>query len=242
MPRPLVLITMSRRVPVSKSEPSGPRVRPKRPELVLGDALPQALIAAGVTPVLLPPLLTPQAATELLERVDGLVLAGGYFDIHPKHYGEAPTGRIDSPDDARTLLELGLARAAISAELPCLGICGGLQAMAVATGGTLHQHVPELPGARDHEQATDPATPDHRVKLTSGLLQDIFGESVLVNSTHHQAVDDPGRLQIVGRAPDGVVEAAAGPGRFCIGVQWHPELLPSHAELFAAFSSACRTP
>lgn len=235
---------MGRRPLGPASTPNG-RVRPRRPEVVLKSALVESVQAAGGVPILLPPLSPGMAAgptvTMLVQHCDGVVLAGGAFDIHPSHYGHSVAGRLDAPDEGRTGLELALARHLLNGDTPVLGICGGLQAMAVAAGGSLHQHIPAaLPQAMDHEQPTDPTTPYHQVELEPGLLQDIFGTSIAVNSTHHQAIDSPGLLRIVGRAEDGVVEAAEGPGRWYAGVQWHPELLQQqHSALFDAFLKAC---
>jgi len=246
MPVPPIVIgiTMGHRDLGPAPTPNG-RVRPRRPEVVLKAALVEAVQATGAVAVLLPPLSkganANQTVDRLLTRLDGVVLAGGAFDIHPRHYGQQVEGRLDAPDEGRTGLELSLARRLLHSSTPVLGICGGLQALAVAAGGTLHQHIPDaFPGAIDHEQATDPATPAHLVKAEAGLLQDALGENILVNSTHHQAIDTPGALRIVGWAEDGVVEAAEGPGRWCVGVQWHPELL-AHDALFKSFFAACCT-
>ena len=238
MTRPLVAVTMGRR-PGPEST-STLRIRPARMEVVSKEALVLALQDAGAHVVLIPPTTTPDPA--FCAGFAGFVLAGGAFDIHPKHYGQAIRGRLDAPDDDRTHTELHLARYCLQHPAPVLGLCGGLQALAVAAAGTLHQHIPDaLPDALDHEQATDPATPDHPVDFEPGLLHDLLGPTTRVNSTHHQAIDDPGSLRVVGRSPDGVVEAVEGPGPFCVGVQWHPELLGSaHRSLFEAFVAACR--
>lgn len=202
------------------------------------------LRSAGLEPVLLPP--REGDSVGLVERVlavvDGVVIPGGAFDIHPRHYGQARTERLDHVDEGRTALELGLARRAMDQDLPVLGICGGMQVLAVAAGGTLIQDIAgQHPGAGEHEQPTDPAQPWHAVELDSGPLRDALGVTSAVNSTHHQAVLDPGTLTISGRAPDGVAEAVHHSGqRFCVGVQWHPELLDG--PLFAAFAAAIRNP
>ncbi len=237
MPRPLIAVTMGRRLSPSTTTPT--RVRPSRMEVVSKEALVLALQSAGARVALIPPTTAPDA--DFLDGFAGVLLAGGAFDIHPRHYGQAVSGRLDAPDEDRTHTELHLARACLARQLPVLGICGGLQALAVAAGGTLHQHIPDaLPDALDHEQPTDPATPWHPVRLEAGQLRNLLGPTTDVNSTHHQAIDHPGSLRITGRAPDGVVEAAEGPGRFCVGVQWHPELLDDNQQVvFDAFVEAC---
>jgi putative glutamine amidotransferase len=221
--------------------PSGPRVRPPRPEFFVGEAVVRALRRASLLPILLPPGEDPAAplAAWALDRVDGVVITGGAFDIHPHHYGAEVRGRIDAVDERRTALELLLARGCLHHGLPVLGICGGMQALAVAAGGSLVQDIAtERSGALEHEQPTDPAEPWHPVHLEGGPLREaIRGDLLRVNSTHHQAVAEPGALVVSGWAPDGVVEAVHHPRLpFAVGVQWHPELLEV-AETFAIFGA-----
>jgi putative glutamine amidotransferase len=227
----LVAVTCDRRAE-GPARP-GPRVRPARPEVFVGESVVMQVRAAGGRAVLLPPGDL-DAGIELLDVVGALVITGGAFDIHPHHYGQDVTARLDRVDEDRTLLELGLARAAVERGIPVLGICGGMQALAVALGGTLVQDIRTAdPTALDHEQATDPATTWHPLVTEHPLMP------AAVNSTHHQAVADPGPMRVIARAPDGVVEAVELPGaRFCVGVQWHPELLDG--ALFRALVGAGR--
>lgn len=181
---------------------------------------PEAVIRSGGVPVLLPP--QQDAAAELVGSVDGLILTGGP-DISATMYGQEPHPSNDLPRHLRDEFEVALYRQAREAGTPILGICRGLQIMAVAEGGYLTQHLPEV---------TDLV---HRVKLGTftehlatfepgSLAHGLLGEQMVVNSSHHQAVADPGRLLVTGRAADGTVEACEAPGSgFALGVQWHPE-------------------
>jgi putative glutamine amidotransferase len=175
----------------------------------------------------------PELPAALLDQIDGLVITGGDFDISPEVYGDTPRGaRLDAPKPARTAFELALLRGALARDLPVLGICGGMQLMAAATGGRLVQDVrDEIPGALEHEQPTSPAFPWHTVHLRAGTLlaRADGGDSIDVNSTHHQAVADPGAFEAWGWAPDGVLEALGDPAERRLGVQWHPELLEDDA-------------
>jgi len=181
----------------------------------------------GGTPLVLAPGGSAKERDALLVHVDAVVITGGHFDIHPQYYGKVATSRLDTTDAARTDMELALAHDCIRLEIPVLGVCGGMQVLAVAAGGTLVQDIlTEHPGAIDHEQATDPTEPWHPVHLDATSRLASMGEVIHVNSTHHQAVADPGEMRVTGRAPDGICEVIEIPShRFCVGVQWHPELL-----------------
>jgi putative glutamine amidotransferase len=206
---PVVLITMDR-----TDSPEGGFVR-------IGVDYVRAVCAAGGAPRLVPP--GERQIEALLRTASALVITGGAFDIHPRHYGQAITGRLDRVEASRTEMELALARAALDRGLPVLGVCGGMQVLAVADGGTLVQDLPPEP---PHEQPTDPAEPWHAVHLLPPL-SGWLGPEIAVNSTHHQAVDDPGRgFVVAGRSPDGVIEAMVHRAHpFAVGVQWHPERL-----------------
>jgi putative glutamine amidotransferase len=222
----VVAVTCDRRGEGPVPLPVPGRVRPPRPEVYVNVAVVDAVRAAGGEPVLLPP--DGDVVDFAVERCDAVVISGGAFDIHPRHYGEPVMARLDRTDDGRTSMELALARACIDHDVPVLGVCGGAQALAVAAGGRLWQDIlDQVSGATEHEQPTDPATPWHPVRLQPGLLRDLYGaDTIEVNSTHHQAVCDPGPLRVAGIAPDGVIEAIVHPARrFCVGVQWHPELI-----------------
>jgi len=222
----IVLVTAGGREGREATEPNSEgRLRPKSPEVWISETYITAIRAAGGTPIIVAP--NEQNIEQLLSACDAVVITGGHFDIHPSHYGAQQVGRIDNVDSGRTDTELAIARACIEKDIPVLGVCGGMQALAVAAGGTLIQDIStDLPNTSEHEQPTNPATPWHEVIFSKGKLYDLFGPKIDVNSTHHQSVEDPGTFIITGLAPDGVIEAIEQPNlRFCVGVQWHPELL-----------------
>jgi putative glutamine amidotransferase len=216
---------------------------PPHAEMALGMTYLRAIEAAGGMPVVLPPL---GDAVAYLDRLDGICLSGGP-DLDPDAYGaperHAELGPTEPGLDA---FELALARAADERGLPILGICRGAQALNVARGGTLHQH---LPGHRQTEPAT--AT-THTVHIEPGSrLADVAGPGRLrVNSFHHQAVDVLGHgLRVVARSADGIVEAIEASGRdshrFVLAVQWHAEGLtaqPRHRALFEQLVAASAAP
>jgi putative glutamine amidotransferase len=213
---------------------------PPHAEMALGMTYLRAIEEAGGMPVVLPPL---GDAVAYLDRLDGICLSGGP-DLDPDAYGaperHAELGPTEPGLDA---FELELARAADARGLPILGICRGAQALNVARGGTLHQH---LPGHRQTEPATATTHTVH-VEPDSRLAGVTGAGRLRVNSFHHQAVDVLGRgLRPVAHAADGIVEAieASGP-RLVLGVQWHAEGLisqPRHRALFAELVAACAAP
>ena len=207
---------------------NNPRVRPPRPEIFLSQALIHQVRTAGGVPVVLPAGGEDKVIDWTLNTLDAVIVSGGAFDIHPSLYGQAVAARIDEVQPERSLFEINLIRRCIKENKPLLGICGGMQALAVATGGTLIQDIEtQFPDALSHEQPSDPATAWHEVQFTDPWFVECYGQAKIdVNSTHHQAVDSAGACFISGRTVDGIVEAIRHPElNFCVGVQWHPELL-----------------
>ena len=206
----------------------------------------EAVLAAGGLPVLLPH--APAAAAAYLALLDGLVVTGGAFDVPPELYGEAPRRECGPLKPARTAFEKDLLEAALAARLPVLGVCGGMQLLNVVRGGTLFQDLVADAGLSGHEQPAPKDVPSHDARVAPGTqLASLVGEGALpVNSTHHQAVRDPGAGVLVSaRAPDGVVEAIELPDLpFALGVQWHPEAClrhdRRHAALYAGLVQAAR--
>jgi putative glutamine amidotransferase len=204
-----------------------------------------AIAGAGGLPLALPHL--PDLASQYLDRIDALVVTGGAFDVDPALYGDAARHATVTLKQGRTQAELALLEGALARNMPVLGICGGQQLLAVALGGSLIQHIPDaIPEALPHEQPNPRDEAGHVVAITPGTrLHAIVGrDSMRVNSSHHQAVRDPGPFAVIDAvAPDGVIEGIEdGRFHFCIGVQWHPEFLidPGDRRIFSALIAACR--
>ncbi len=177
--------------------------------------------AAGGIAVLLPP--QSELASPVVERLDGLIISGG-ADVDPDRYARPPhplTGGL-RPD--RDTWELSLLEAAQQAGLPTLGICRGLQVMAVHAGGQLQQHVPDVVGHDEHSPGPN-SFGWTSVRTTAGsLTRRLVGEDLQVSCHHHQAVSEHPGLIASARAADGTIEGIEHPDRpFWLAVQWHPE-------------------
>ena len=204
-----------------------------------------AVRAAGGVPLVLPH--EPTLVDHYMNLIDGLVVSGGAFDVDPALFGAETRHSTVTLKEGRTDFELRMTQAALAADKPVLGICGGQQLLAVALGGTLIQHIPdEVPSPLAHEQPNPRDQAGHDVTITPGTrLHEITGETrVPVNSSHHQSVKSvPPAIVVDAVASDGVIEGIEDPSRrFCIGVQWHPEfhISPADVRLFAAFVDAAR--
>jgi putative glutamine amidotransferase len=189
---------------------------------------------------------------EILEPFDGLLLVGG-GDVDPARSGVEPGGHLYGMEPDRDEFEISLLRAAERTELPTLCICRGMQVMNVAFGGTLHGHLPDLPGLLEHGVPTAGTQTIHEVEVDSEsrLFAATHRSELSCSSHHHQGVDRVGDgLAVTGRSPDGLVEAIELPVRgeddlrFFLGVQWHPEDTaeqdPSQQALFDALANASR--
>jgi putative glutamine amidotransferase len=188
-----------------------------------------AVQRAGGIALMLPPDETLERdPDQLLDVIDGLILAGG-ADIDPATYGEDPHPETRHTVPERDGFELALARRALERDVPLLGVCRGMQLMNVATGGTLLQHLPDSHGHHEHRRKAgtfDGA--DHDVRLAEGsLAARAAGETVhATKSHHHQGIDRVGEgFEVTGWSTiDDLPEAFEMPQRrFALGVQWHPE-------------------
>ena len=199
----------------------------------LADRYYLSVVEAGGTPLLIPPVADRDVIASTLEHIDGLLLTGG-ADINPLWTGEEPVAELSNINSTRDLPELLATRLAYNRQIPILGICRGIQTLAVALDGKVRQHVAsEIKHSQDapREELT------HSVTIGDGTtLRGIFGGAgrMFVNSIHHQAVAAPGRrFRVSARAADGVIEAIeSNEYKPVIGVQWHPEWLPEGAPLF----------
>lgn len=188
---------------------------------------------SGAVPLLVPVLHDPISVDELLDVVDGIFLTGSPSNVSPSIYGGPAPREGVLQDSRRDSTSIPLIRKAIDRGKPFLAVCRGFQEMNVAFGGTLHQHLEEVPGRFDHrEDKSAPLeaqyAPAHDIELArSGVLEALAaGRTVRVNSLHGQGIDRLGSgLEVEAFAPDGTVEAirAAGASTFALGVQWHPE-------------------
>jgi len=178
-------------------------------------------------------------ASAVLEAVDGLVLTGGP-DVDPRLYGSRPHHKTDSPREDRDAWEMALCQGALERDVPLLAICRGLQLLNVSLGGTLHQHLPEVVGHDAHRSAPGQTSPNRVVLEPGSAIASILGAETEGRCHHHQGVDQlGGRLQAVGFADDGSVEAVEVlGGGFAVGVQWHPEDNPGDGRLFVALAEA----
>jgi putative glutamine amidotransferase len=210
----------------------------------------RALAQAGGVPVVLPPTGSRPVAIRVLDRLDGLLISGGNFDIHPSLYGERPIAALGQIKPERTKFELNLARLALKRDLPLLGICGGAQAINVVMGGTLYQDIAtQITEAIEHQQSKKRNIGGHEIQIRSGTrLAKIVGRPFLeVNTTHHQAVKRLGAgLLINATSEDGLIEGIESSRHsFVLGVQWHPEALAARSfhqrKIFSAFVEACRS-
>jgi microsomal dipeptidase-like Zn-dependent dipeptidase/anthranilate/para-aminobenzoate synthase component II len=211
----------------------------------LGQGYYQSVVEAGGVPVIIPPVAERNVIINTLERIDGLILSGG-GDYNPLWAGEEPSPLLHGINKERDNAELLITQLAYNRQIPILGICRGIQTLAMALGGKVAQDV-SLLNIEDgklrikHSQDADRSEPTHSVTVEKDsilfhLYSSMFNvqSSIKVNSFHHQAVSDPGsKFRVVATAPDGVIEAMeSSEFKPILGVQWHPECMESGLPLF----------
>lgn len=187
------------------------------------------IVAAGGVPVIIPPVADKDVIINTLERLDAIILTGG-ADYNPLWAGEEPSAKLHHINAQRDLPELLITRLAYNRNIPMLGICRGIQTLAMALDGKVIQDISEtIPNTIKHSQDADTCEPTHSVSVAEGsMLHDVYGKDKLyVNSFHHQAVGDCGpKFIVTAKANDGVVEAIESiEYRKIMGVQWHPECM-----------------
>ena len=235
--RPLIGVTTSE-VRYAERIAQTPQSDPPRREMTLGLTYLRAIETAGGLPMVMPPLEL-EAIEPLLDRLSGVCLSGGP-DLDPETYEERPHPELGPIEPDLDRFELELARQADERGLPILAICRGMQALNVARGGSLHQHLPDRPGVTiDHRQREpgDHAVHDVTVAAGSRLARLMGCREAAVNSFHHQGVHQIGNgLRAVAWSPDGVIEGLEAPARdFAVGVQWHAESLVARREQASLF-------
>ncbi|MBO6826400.1 MAG: gamma-glutamyl-gamma-aminobutyrate hydrolase family protein [Sneathiella sp.] len=224
MKKPIIGITLD------SEEPGG---YSNMPWYALRQNYADVITAAGGLPVPLPH--EPDLAADYADKLDGLLVTGGAFDVDPAMFGAADRHDTVVTKDRRTAFERAVTEIMLKEDKPVLGICGGQQLLHVILGGTLIQHIPdEVENCLAHEQPNPRTEAGHDVDVVAGtLLEQIVGTDRLpVNSAHHQAAKDcSDNITVNAWASDGVIEGIEDARyRFCLGVQWHPEYLISEGD------------
>jgi putative glutamine amidotransferase len=209
----------------------------------------RAIEELGGVPLVLPLHADRTTRRHILHNLDGLLITGSGPDLPPSLYGERQRFPFTIVSERRASFELDIVRLAKQADLPLLGICGGMQTMNVACGGSLIQDIPaQISKPLQHRQQTPATNLSHTIRVAPGSLlrRIVRSASMRVNSSHHQSVNVVAPSLIASaQASDGIVEAIESPAhRFFLGIQWHPEFLfdryPLHRRLFEAFLRAAR--
>ena len=210
----------------------------------LGRGYYDSVVAAGGVPLVIPPVADTDVIINTLSRIDGLLLSGG-ADFNPLWIGEEPSPQLHGINRERDLPELLITRLAYNRQIPILGICRGIQTLAVALGGKVAQDISATATVK-HMQDAHRSEPTHSVTVAPGtILRQIYEKaerssflvppsSLFVNSFHHQAVSEPGpRFRVSARSADGIIEAIeSNEFKPIVGVQWHPECFAAGAPLF----------
>ena len=195
----------------------------------------KAVIKAGGVPIVIPPTDDTDVIINTLEHIDGLLLSGG-GDYNPLFCGEEPSTLLHSINSERDLPELLITRLAFNRQIPMLGICRGIQTLAMALGGHVEQDISHHANLIKHSQDAARSEATHTIDIyPDSILHDIYKQDRLpVNSFHHQAVDNPGiRFKVAAKSKDGIIEAIEScEYKPILGVQWHPECMEEGLPLF----------
>ena len=200
-------------------------------DVTLRDAYHKQIVKAGGVPVIIPPVDDEQVIVDTLEHLDGIIFTGG-GDFDPKWFNEAPHPKLGTINTVRDHAELLTVKHAYNRNIPMLGICRGIQAIAISLDGHIAQDISDRT-IHNHSQEEDRPITTHEVTIRSeevqaSILQSLYPTpTIRVNSFHHQAVDNPGkRFRTIATSPDGIIEAMESTEHKPImGVQWHPEWL-----------------
>ncbi|MED5578831.1 MAG: gamma-glutamyl-gamma-aminobutyrate hydrolase family protein [Nitrospinota bacterium] len=228
MPRPRIGISCDLN---KRTFPEKPKERDRH---VLMDAYILSIIKSGGVPFLLPSMTEENLTSDFVKNLDGLVVSGGGHDIDPLSYDEERHAKCAPSNAKRENFEISLIKEAMKLDMPILGICGGMQAINVAAGGTLFQDIPSFfDNSIQHKPDEESTYSFHTIKIKSSMLEEIFSSSSeLVNSHHHQSVKKvPESFRVNAFSSDGVIEGIESiENSFVLGVQWHPESLFSYME------------
>lgn len=207
-----------------------------------------AIEKANAIPVIIPPVFSYDLLESYVTLCDGFLLSGG-DDINPIYFNQEPSKKLGKVNNKQDTFQITLVKEILRQTKPILGICRGIQVLNVSLGGTVYQDLDDIPSKTIlHMQKSERYRGIHKVTLEPGSrLFNLFGDSIFVNSYHHQSIEIPGgKLRVVGKTSDNVIEAielAEYP--YCIGVQWHPEMMFAHTEemreLFESFVHASQS-
>lgn len=218
----------------------------RRMDAVGGINYAEAIAQLGGLPFFLPNL-SASLANSYIQHADGLLLSGG-VDFDPALFDSEPHPDLGFVDETRDLFEIALYQAAKHRGIPILGICRGIQAINVAEGGSLYQHLPALGDRHQHAQHNIDGSLFHKLTLEpDSELARAFGKTTIrTNSYHHQAIEKLGNnLKVTARAEDSTIEAVEGITGAILGVQWHPEMsferYPEQLAPFKVFMHAVTT-
>lgn len=194
----------------------------------------KSVVKAGATPVIIPPIADTDVIINTLERIDGLILSGG-GDYDPRYAGEEADPKLGEVNPERDLPELLITRLAYNRQIPILGICRGIQTLAMALDGKVKQDITDI-ATINHSQSEERSVATHQINIEKGsVLHQLYNKTqISVNSFHHQAVCDCGeRFRVTATSEDGIIEAIESREfKSIIGVQWHPECLDDGLPVF----------